>query len=61
MHDYCWRTHARMDGALGCPGDGGVGWAVVVPDVERDLYATDWFPDSPCKDRVGRARSPSGV
>eukprot|EP00961_Rhodomonas_salina_P048117 646200-Rhodomonas_salina.1 len=46
MHDYCGRTHARMDGALGGPGDGGVGRAVVVPDVERDVYATDWFPDS---------------
>eukprot|EP00961_Rhodomonas_salina_P075170 1009073-Rhodomonas_salina.1 len=64
MHDYCGCTHARMDGVLGGPsrGDGGVGRADVIPDVERDLDASDWFPDSPeGKDRVERARSPPGV
>eukprot|EP00961_Rhodomonas_salina_P167714 2260713-Rhodomonas_salina.1 len=42
MHNYCCRTHARMDGALGGQphGDGGVGRSeptVTVPDVERDV------------------------
>eukprot|EP00961_Rhodomonas_salina_P140331 1888570-Rhodomonas_salina.1 len=52
MHDYCGRTHARMDGALGGQprGDRGVGRTeptVTVPDVERDVDYANWFPGEP--------------
>lgn len=49
MHNYCCRTHTRMDGALEAPqGDRGVGQAgPITPNVEHDVNYVNWFQGVP--------------